>query len=69
MESTSHHKYGEPFGVWKQWHKDGSRKYEEQYKNGLLNGLAIGWYDNSRAGKKNYEDRYKNGELIKTNYF
>ena len=44
------------------WHENGNKRYEWDYKNGRLHGKSLGWWEN---GKLQYEYNYKNGEQIK----
>lgn len=54
-------KAGKKDGTWIHWNlKNGHETIEEHYKNGQLDGLQTGWYDN---GKLRETDEYKNGQL------
>ena len=53
---------GEKDGKWTIWfHNTGTKQYEENWKDGELDGLETWWYEN---GQKKYERTFKDGELI-----
>jgi len=52
----------EPFsGKYVEYHKNGhgQKQSEENYKNGGLDGLVTGWFEN---GQKGFERNFRNGE-------
>jgi len=52
---------GKKEGRWKSYfHSNGKKMYDENYKNGKLDGLSYEWYEN---GQKSYEGTFTNGEL------
>ena len=52
--------------MWIEWYENGAKKYEGNYKNGKLDGVAEGWFEN---GDKNYKEYYESGKLIKDFYY
>ena len=51
---------GEKDGKWTFWfHNTGTKQYEENWKDGKLDGLSTNWYKN---GQKEVEGTYKDGK-------
>ena len=48
-------------GIHTEFHENGKKKSEQNYKDGKLDGLHTFWFEN---GKKKAEQTYKDGELI-----
>ena len=44
-----------------EFHKNGQKSSEENFKDNKLDGFWAGWHEN---GQKSYEETYKDGELI-----
>ncbi len=54
---------GKKDGKWTIWyHNTGTKSYEENWKDGELDGLSTNWSEN---GQKWHEGTFKDGEVIK----
>ena len=48
-------------GLWTEWHKNGQKQSESNWKEGKEDGLEVWWHEN---GQKSGELNFKDGELI-----
>ncbi len=53
-------------GQWKTWHRNGSRQFEGNYINGILNGEARGW---NNKNVLEYIQQWNNGILNKQEFW
>ena len=48
------------------WYENGKTQWEENFKNGKLDGLVAAWHEN---GQKLMEGNFKDGELISEKFW
>ena len=48
--------------LWVEWHRNGKKKSEGNYKEGKQDGLWVWYYEN---GKKKYMAHFKDGSWLK----
>ena len=53
-------------GLWVQWHENGQKAIEKNFKNGKLDGLLVNWHEN---GQKAYEANFKDGKRISEKFW